>query len=291
MRTSVGITLTELMVSTILVGVSLAAIGELVVLNTFASTKLTNKIDGQVGCSRAMRRICEDVRHARMIGNIYALTEKQKYPDYTEESDDPSVIAPTGGFPTAPWPTTLPYILSSDTLIIQRPTFFEDLDSNHKEKDNPLNGFPLKLAPGAVQVSPPVPKTARECVDTTIYHLVPDTAATGQFLLQVARFGGKAAGAQQSNDLNPPQTILKGIVGPMDPSNPGVPAIFGYLRTPKETSPLLLPQPGDMASICGISINIEVKSPNQNQGANQEIVASHADAYVKNSRFIELANE
>lgn len=289
-RNRQGITITELAVSTILIGFSLAVIGELVVLNTFASTKLTNKIDGQVGCSRAIRRISEDIRQGRAIGNIYSLTARNSFPDNSASSNDPFVMPPPEGFPTSPWPA-IPYKLGPQTLIIQQPVYFDDPNN----LNNPKNGFPLRLATGSITASPPVPSYPMEYVDTIVYQLIPDSEPNtqGQFILQIARFSGRPAvtGTKLRQPLNPPQTVLKGIVGPMDPSNPGVPVVFQYLRSPKEQTPLSAPDPGETMGLTGVSINFEVKMPNSNVGANQEIAGGHAEAYLKNGRFVRLIND
>jgi hypothetical protein len=60
-------TVVELMVSALLMGLTMAAVGELVVVNTYSATRLTNATDGQYGCSRAIRRIGEDVRISSVI--------------------------------------------------------------------------------------------------------------------------------------------------------------------------------------------------------------------------------
>lgn len=278
-----------MVVATVLIGFSLAVIGELVVLNTLASTKLTNKIDGQVGCSRALRRICEDIRQSRLIGNLYA-TNKNSYPDNASISTDPAAtVPPVGGFP-AEWPVG-PYLLSPQTLIIQQPVLFEDPNNTQ----NPLNGFPVKLNKGDIQSDPPVPVTDMEYLDTVVYYLVPDPSddAQGQYILQIARFSGfpLVEGSKLRPRLNPPQTVLKGIVGPIDPLVPGPPAVFQYLRSAKELTPLSKPNEVQTPLLHGVSINFEVKSPNKNTGANQEIASGHAEAYIKNSRFMRLSND
>ena len=66
-RSSRGMSVVELMVSALLMGLTMAAVGELVVMNTYSATRLTNATDGQYGCSRAIRRIGEDVRMASAI--------------------------------------------------------------------------------------------------------------------------------------------------------------------------------------------------------------------------------
>lgn len=280
--------LTELVVASVLVGYALAVVGELVVLNTFASTKLTNKADGQVGCSRAMRRIAEDVRQARIIGNIYSVNGVNNYASGTDAGVDPSVIPPSGGFPLPPWPS-IPYKLGPQTLIIQQPVLYSDSSNSA----NPRNGFPIRLLQGSISSIPVVPVVAMECVDTLVYQLLPDPDVPGQFMLQVARFPGlqTVPGNRVKPALNPPQTVVKGIVGPMDPANPGVPNVFQYLTSAQEVNPINVPTASQAATITGVSVKLEVKIPNSTTGANPEIAAEHVEAYLKNSRHLRLTND
>lgn len=278
--------LTELAVATVLIGVCLAAVGELAVLNTFASTKLTNRSDGQMGCSRAIKRVCDDVRYGRIIGNAYSFTGSNSYSDTANSDDAISTIAPSGGFPAAPWPST-PYRLSPQTLIVQQPVLYEDAGN----KSNPLNGFPLKINPG--QLSSGVPAVAAESLDTVIYQLVPETQASGQYELQIARFSGPVSRPEckMKTPINPPQTVLKGIVGPIDPASPGAPSIFQYLRSSQDSSPLKTPTAAEAPEITGISISLEVKVPKGNSTKEAEFATGHAEAFLKNNRFLRLIND
>ncbi len=283
MRTQTGLTLTELVVSALLIGFTLAAVGELASLNTYASTKLMHKVDGQVGCSRAVRRICEDIRQARILGNIYGITNQNYYPD-TANGADPSNTPPSGGWPASPWPQP-PYQLGPQTLIIQQPVLFQDPNN----AQNPMNGFPLVLPQSSIASN--VPPYAMEYVDTLVYQLVPDSATTGQYVLQVARFSGNPtiSGTTLRPSLNPPQTVLTGIVGPIDPANPNGPAIFQYLNTANgSTAPTKIPTGG---SSLGVSINIEAQVPSTNQGANLELTSAHAEAFMRASRNLRLTND
>lgn len=293
-RSQSGMSITELMVATVLIGYTLAVLGELVYYNTLASTKLTNKIDGQVGCSRALRRISEDIRQARIIGNIYSKTGVQYYANGTDPTIDLSVLAPTGGFPAAPWPTP-PYSLGPQTLIIQQPVLFSD----PADKTNPLNGFPVRLKKGDVSTSPVLPSTSSEYVDTVIYHLVPSTQSSGQYDLQVARFSGLVPVSGPSGQvsklrplINPPQTVLTGIVGPLDPVNPGSPpVVFQYLTSPQDSSPITQPDSTTAPKITGVSINVEVQTPTSNSAASTSTTPAHLQAFLKNSRLVRLIND
>lgn len=278
--------------ASVLIGVSLAAVAELVTANTFASTKLTNKIDGQLGASRALRRISSDIRQARIIGNINAsYSERNKFP--SSSKTEIFSVPPSGGWPSAPWMST-PYFLGPRTLVIQQPSLFKDpaLATNPNAVDV-RNGFPLRIAPGLT--GPDTPSYV-ESVNTIVYHLIPDSTASGQYILQVARFVPNPAGANSllAPAISPPQTVLKGIVGPLDPADPSSgPCIFQYLTSPVSNTVYQPASPGAdvVDSICGVSVNLEVQSPNSNQGANKEINAVHMETFMKTSKYMRFTND
>lgn len=278
-------TITELVVTSAMIGLTLAAVGELVAANTFASTKLTNKIDGQVGTGRAIRRISEDVRHARVIGNVYSTSNRHLVPDSSSDID-PFNVAPSGGWPGAPWPST-PYVLGPRTLIIQQPILYED----ETNQDNPVNGFPLRLQQDSMSAG--VPKYTTESVYLVVYQVVPDPEVSNQYLLQVARFTGSPniTGLKFKDPINPPQTILKGIVGPNDDSSPGGPAVFQYLNSANGSTVIKSPIAAEALGLVGVSINIEAQVPAANQGANLEVSAVHAEAFIRASKNLKVTND
>ena len=287
-RSKSGMSLLELVVSCILLGFVFAAIGELIMLNTLASSRLSNKMDGQVGCSRAIRRICEDIRQSRAIGNIYSTNARNIYADPTDTTDGITSVAPAAGFPVAPWPAT-PYVLSPQTLILQQPVLFEDQNN----PQNRLNGFPVRLVAGSIRSAPQVPSVNKEYVDTIVYQVVQDPQNTSQFTLQIARFSGfpLIAGSKLRTPLNPPQTVLRGIIGPIDPNNPGYPAVFQYLKSPEIPIPMNIPTPDQALTLSGVSINLEVQPADTDKQISKETAFGHAVAYLKNSRFVRLVND
>lgn len=251
-RTRSGTTIIELLVAMGLISFVLVMLSQMLALNSLASAKLTGKLDGQMACSLAMKRICSDIRQARVIGNVLNNSD-------TFGAGPPSSIPPVGGFPTAPWPA-IPYKLGPQTLIIQRPVFLS-------------NGFPTKDASGV-----------RECLDTIIYQIVSDPLVAGQYSLQVARFPGTPASPNVNSALpiNPPQTILKGIIGPTVGSTP---TIFQFIYGPTTTYQTVV------APIVGVSINLEVQTPSTGTAVSREVCPLHCLAYVKNSRFLRLIND
>jgi hypothetical protein len=281
-------TITELVVSAFLMAYAMATIGELVYLNTYASTKLTNKVDGQVGASRAIRRIAADIRSARIIGNVFGTSSPPTLPDTGPGSVDPyQASPPSGGWPGAPWPVT-PYKLGPQTLILQLPAYYQS-PSNPPNPSNaayPLNGFPLMQQGYAASGPPPLV----ECVDTVIYQLVADTQPSdGAYQLQVVRFPGNPFPATNSilrASINGPQTVLTGIVGPINPADgTNQPSVFEYLSTPNGTFPNGIP-----TSIVGVSINLEVQTPPSGAGANVQYAPAHAEAYLRSGPYLRMTN-
>ena len=305
-------TITELVVSVILMSVTFAAIGELVVLNSYASTKLTNTVDGEVGCSRAIRRISEDVRSARIIGNIYAPYGSQNQFPSGAGVDPYNTVPPIGGWPPS-WPQAPPadpYKLGPQTLILQLPVYYQDPTN----QNNPLNGVPLILPASSLVPAPPTPSSALEYVDTVVYQIVPDPVNVGTYQLQVARFAANIvnppivqnmlpvnqlyniSGVPNSllrSPLNPPQTVLVGIVGPMNPADgTNQPSIFQYLTSPVGV-PTVVPPPPITApppQIVGVSINVEVQVPANNKGTNVHIAPAHVESYMRASQYLKQTN-
>jgi hypothetical protein len=280
-------TITELVVSAILMGFAMATIGELVYLNTYASTKLTNKVDGQVGASRAIRRIAADVRSARIIGNVFGSSSPPKLPDAGLGSVDPFQTAPpSGGWPGAPW-TSTPYSLGPQTLILQLPVYYQAPSNppNAANAVNPVNGFPLMQQ--GYSSSGPAPVV--ECVDTVVYKLVADQPSDGAYQLQVVRFLGIPYPATDSvlrPAINGAQTVLTGIVGPLNQADgTNQPCIFQYLSTPNGTFPNNVP-----GAIAGVSINVEVQTPPGGTGTNVQYAPAHTEAYIRSSTYLRMTN-
>ena len=145
-----------------------------------------------------------------------------------------------------------------------------------------------------------------EYVDTVVYQLVPDPVNTGTYQLQVARFSGNPAVPTSSGvpsslraPLNPPQTILVGIIGPINPADgTNKPSIFQYLTNPPmivNSPPVLLTPPPPLTTpptqILGVSVNVEVQTPANGNGANVQIVPAHAETYMRASRYLKQTNQ
>lgn len=230
-RNAHGLSITELLVSTIMMSFCFSVIGELVVLNTLAATKLTNKTDGLTACRFAVERIKSDVR----LGNAFIS------PDVGEEYN---------------------------SLTIRQPVLYKDADP-----DSALNGFPIKGAQTIVK-----------------YKVIPDPQSTDEFLLQVTKT------VLPANDVST-TTILRGITGPLDTSNPTKVKIFRYIESkwsqPIETEPgqfsaaFSTSMPSMSSTMySGASIDLEVKRGTDNKRFASTF-GSHAEAFLKFNRNAE----
>ena len=127
-------------------------------------------------------------------------------------------------------------------------------------------------------------------MDTVVYRVIPDTAADAQpntFKMERAVFAApnvpRPAGFNASAA---PQTILRGIIGPFDPSGNGSLRVFQYLSNANPGQPCFEPTttagPNNVSSIGGVSINIEVLR--QDAGATQQAALQFkGDVYMRNN--------
>jgi prepilin-type N-terminal cleavage/methylation domain-containing protein len=302
-RTSRGYTLTELLVTSLLIGITTAVIGELVVLNTFAIWKTTNKSEAINATRWAIERISADVRKARCVGDHYAsaVADLNQFP---ADNGNPlySSSPPPGGWP---W-SGQPYLLSPQCLVLQLPVFFE----NTSNQADPRNGFPSMIPAQALNTG--VPATNVENLETVIYQVTQDPLIPSEYMLQVVRlpgapiynYTGSSAPPypiEQAASLavNPPQTLVRGVVGPLV-NGGSIPSVFSYYTTTTGGQPTLLPQTTPVSSslvpsISGIAIDLEVKKPTGDSATTanlpyQETVATHAEAAMRYNRKVQLTN-
>lgn len=304
LRNTKAMSITELLVSTLLMGVTFAAIGELVVLNTFSTTKITNKTSSLSDTTVVLQRISQDVRLARAFGDYYAASDSRNtFPDTTTDPLYKGYI-PVAGWPWQSQPSVaFPYTLGPRCLIIQQPVFFKDpvndpLSSSYLpgQPQNPKNGFPLMLKKDCIQED--VPSTDIEYLDTVVYQVVPDPTAEGLYQLQMARFSVSESYTELPGgrlSINPPQTVLKGLVGPRDPINPTAPpVVFRYFQS--GVTPTLLPvndgvTASNTPSICGVAIYLEVRKPDTTSNSASPVTSGvHAEAFVRNNTRLTLTN-
>ncbi len=284
----------ELLITIVIMGISLASIAELSTLVTKSVVKSTNEIEGADGARIALSRISSDIRQARFIGDIYG-PEKSKFPS-TNNPIYNSIRMPSAGWPPLPWNPDM--TLADTILILQIPVFFEDPNN----ANNTSNGMPIMLEKGHYAANDP--KTNMENLDTVVYQVVPDVERPGEFLLQVARFPGAQHTGLLSKKLeaiNPPQTILKGIVGPFlaNPSNgqsATYPSVFSYLTRVTGMPPVrtVVPTSVNTDTICGVAIDLNTKNTGlkttQGDGKAPNIIGVHQETFMQYNRNMSLRN-
>jgi type II secretory pathway pseudopilin PulG len=215
-RKGTGLTIIEMLVATMVIGVTMAVLGELVVLNTKASTKLTTLNDASLTAGVAMQRVINDIRASSTFGNIPLTTSSILYgasgPYFSSLPSQTGWTNPT---------------ISSTCLILQQPVLYR----NPTNALDDWNGIPLSIPAGTFSLNPSNPVAN---VNTVIYNLIPDPDPenSGQYLLQVARLPGyqlsnlpDSKNTETLLSINPPVTILKGIIGPV-PEGSSTPSIF-----------------------------------------------------------------
>lgn len=213
----------------IIMGIVAAGISEIAVTQNVVAFRTFNKLDALTNARRVASFIERDVHNAKFIGYIFNANPNQ--------------------FPGPP-----SYSLNAQTLILQTPVFYTPASNG---------GFPA---------IPTQSSTSKHWnVDTVVYQVVGDSAraGTGQFVLQKTVYPGDHPAGYEPAPTASAQTILTGIVGPVDlnaAADPVAltppPKVFGFF--PK-SYPLYVPnfptgvQP-DASDVNGVSINLEVFS-------------------------------
>lgn len=293
LRNSQGMSLIEMLVTLIIMGIIMAGTSEMVMINNSSSLSMLNKVDSLNAARQLVERIGKDVRMARNVGDIYGQlidsitgmpysgplppatgATKSLGREYFPAELNPNYgagQAPTGGWPVAPWPSR-PYTLSNTTLVVQVPVF----DGT---------GFPTLIAKGAGN---PAAFSNLDNVDTLVYQVLQATSTdpnydpnTPTWIIQEAAFRGTtAAGYQNHVSLNPPVTIMSGIVGPINP-NTGQPRIFQYLLhsggTPQDSV-----DPNTLTDITGVVVNLEVRRKQEDVTEPQSL-GIKSEVYMRNN--------
>lgn len=293
-----GSSITELCISILILGVSMGVVGELAVLVTQGTVKTTNKTNSLSSGRLALDRICSDIRRSRAIGDYYGTgSNRLSFPATALGTGSGNPIygssAPNGGWPGAPW--TVPMMLSDSTLIIQTPVTFDSTVAAPTAFSKTYDGFPLIIKKGTLGAG--LPAANVENLDTTVYMVVPNTKRLGEFQIQVARFpGAPVTGLSRHSPINPPETILNGLVGPTNVSST-VPSVFSYYkRSSSSTVPVKITAPtaNDIDDIVGIGIDIEVKNTglkvDQGDGRFPEYFGIHTEAFMRSARDATMNN-
>lgn len=269
-RSASGFSLVEMLISVIIIGIISAGTAELLFMNSQGSWKLFNKVDSLNAARLVIDRIAMDVRMARNIGDIYGETVVSG--DDTIDVGANYFPAPNnplygggqtpagGGWPGSPWPSR-PYVISNTCLVVQVPVF-------------DANGFPSKITAGTGN---PAATTNLDNVDTYVYQILSDPTDAGTYKLQVASFPGSGSTRPV---LNPPRTILRGIIGPMD-STGANPKIFQYLTSsgvPQDTV-----TGTQMSNYTGVIVNFELRRHESVQTKNRSTIGIKSEVFMRNN--------
>ncbi len=306
-RSAVGVSLTELLIASLFIGLTTALIGELVVTTTLASVKCNNQSSLLGSAKVSTERLVSDIEMARSIGDYYGLSNGTSEPiDFPNPSNP--LYGTTGflsGFPGAPV-LDQPFHLGSQCLILQQPIIYWAKENHPMEptfdpnaQSSPLNGFPVRIRANAY--SSGAPPVAVENLDTVIYQVVPDSRP-GEFLLQVLRIPGysdPSVNTHYEGAIYPAATVASGIIGPKPIDNPsGVPQVFRYLtRTAsgiRELSTAELADDNNIKYVVGVAIDLEFKKSTISSSAtdaNSQNIGIHNEAFIKGNRLKLVNND
>ncbi|HEY9772418.1 MAG TPA: hypothetical protein V6C81_01270 [Planktothrix sp.] len=234
--------MTELAVACVLMTFAFGAVGEMALLLTNASTKMTNCIDGVTGANQFIERVSADVRAGSKLGNSF---------DTTTSAHIVGTNYPVAfGAPTA-----------AQTLIIQQPALIEPTTATLTD----LAGAPLMIPANYFAGGDPAVNVPY--IDVVVYQLLADPVSPGQYEVQEVRFSGSVPITGTllrpaiPYDASNPHVVLRGIVGPLSSAG-GLPAIFQQTTN-------------------GVNINLELENPIPNNGINVHHVGIHSEAYLK----------
>jgi type II secretory pathway pseudopilin PulG len=232
LRTARGGSVIELLIAMLVITFVSSGMLALMSTNTKVNVKVQNQVDTINAAKQVLDRIGKDVRMARSLGDLFGANRTESgltFVDGTNYFPSPNnPIYGTGAAPARGWPSwatdTCPapgrWFLGNESLIVQVPIFDR-------------NGFPTMIPQDTFGLGRPA--TPQVNVETHVYRLVddPDTINhPNEFFIQYCSFPGMdipgvydAASAAANAG---PTTILKGLVGPMNPGT-GRPRIFQFI--------------------------------------------------------------
>jgi type II secretory pathway pseudopilin PulG len=278
--------LVEVLLSAAILTISMAVLSELAVLIIAAVMNTTNKVTGMEAARAAMNRISSDVRQARTIGDFYGVA--------ATKLSFPSTTNPQYGTTPPPLPAGWqPMKVSGTVLVLQIPVTYEDPDDNK----NPANGLPIMLPKDHFGTN--LPPVNTENLDTVVYEVVPDQERLGEYMLQFVRYPGAQLSQLPSvstRSVTTPQTILKGLVGPIADKDGLTPSVFSYLAPQNAALPYAKTSnpPTDAELIRGVGIDLEIKntgrSATEGDGRFSQHLGIHTEAFLRTNASITVRN-
>lgn len=319
-RNQQGESLVSLLVSIVISAFVAAGVMGLAYLNSSTNIRVLNKCDSVNAARNAIDQIGRSLRSARCVGSMWGTVQPIQVPQvdwqqltsgtstnisainfnlypsqgnasgYTDfpAPGDPFYGAtpiagngqPPGGWPTSSgWEAdsglTDPgarWRCSQTCLIVQVPVF-------------DANGIPLGIPWPANNPMQNIP-----VMDTIVYRVMPDNnpgAQPGTFMMQRCVFPAPNVPRPANYNVSSvPQTVLRGLIGPYDPTNPGSLRVFQYLSNVDPTvmcfQPTTSQGPTNIASIGGISVNVEVLRSDAGT-INQAALQFKSDIYMRNN--------
>lgn len=250
-------------------GVAIAGLTEISWLSFDWINKFSTKVDVNVAAKKALERFGNDLRMATFVGDSFE-------PPSDTQPTFPSSNNPiySSGLPAGASTT---YQIDDNTLIFQVPVF------NNK-------GWPTALPTS-------VDSKQRRNVDTIVYEVTQDPSqdSTGQtkYILKRTFFAGVHDSVQIPNvnpgqTICPAQTILTGIVGPLDKTT-GKPQIFQALDQLNPGSapiPLSLLRTYALPRVNGIVMNIEIQR-SQSASKNTSTASYRSEVMIRNRHYVE----
>lgn len=280
-RDRAGMTLIEMISALFIMSFVAAAITGLAVSQNVVAFRTYSKMDSLTNARRALSQIEKDIRMARIVGDQFgSLSDCNQFPSTQNplySTSGAPIITSFSGYPqttsNSQWASP-PYFLNAQTLIVQVPIFQAD-------------GIPAKSS-----------TTGTWNVDTYVYQIVADQSKpkSGQFVLQKALFPGEHQEPYiPTVASNSPQTLLTGIVGPIDPSTAvdstaGVPTpkVFSFISRLNPLYTSAIPPTNDPLSyeapnVNGIGITFEVHSSiaSNRKDLIPKSVAIHKEVFLR----------
>jgi hypothetical protein len=270
MRNGNGLTLVETLVSTTVMSFVAVCMMSILLVNYRTSAKLTAMQDNIDAVRQIKERLSSDVREGRALGDVFgqlkvnntvspALTYTVGSDRFPEATRNP-IYGGTVPFTPAMWPAA-PWKLGNQCLIVQVPVLDNHADSGGGHAvDSTKIGWPTMI-PAGWKANGPASTVNQDNVETHVYMIVPDPDNAGEFLMQVATFGGMPVpGYSQNAHTRKAQTILKGIVGPLDGN--GTPKVFQFINRVKADGvpdDAILPDGTHSPEYTGVVVNLEVR--------------------------------
>jgi hypothetical protein len=294
-----GISLVELLVSTVVMSVVAVAMMSIVLVNYRTNAKVM-AIQDNVDAVRSIKeRIATDVREGRALGDVFgtqitnnATNPPLKYTagsDHFPEATRNPIYGGTVPYVPTGWPTP-PWTLNNTCLVVQIPVLDNHNDNagNGHVTDGAKVGWPTMIPQGWSGNGPPAPCN-QDNVETHVYMIIPDPNTPGEYQMQVATYGGMAVpGYLPGVHTKGPQTLLKGIIGPLDAN--GNPKVFQFISrisptgTPDDS---IQPDGSHSPEYTGVVVNLEVKrhqfqNANRN-GISQTPIGMKLEVFMRNN--------